>query len=495
MQLQVRAGHDDRAARVVDALAEQVLAEAALLALQHVRERLQGPVARARHRAAAAAVVEQRVDGLLQHALLVVDDDLRRAQVEQPLEAVVPVDHAAVEIVEVGGGEPAAVELHHRAELRRDHRHGLEDHPLRLVLRLDERLDDLEPLDRPLLLLALRRLDRLAQLAGLLVEIEVAEQVTDGLRTHSAPEVLTEAVGRPEAVLQLAEELLVVDDELRLELAEELPRLLQPAHALDGGLPRVVAPRVHVLHHLADLERPLGDDVEVVLLRAGEQAEVVRELAHLLHRLPDLLLREDVDEQAIADLSRLVEVLRVDPRRQLGVVRRELGTVASASVSRWRCFVIAPFFEPGRSLELRAERVEGLVDLLGRGGDGLDLARGELAVLTRRRLADELTDLLRVLGRQRLRELGKMPPASCRVSSRVGSSWSSAQLLRPRVQNSSSSSKFFSFPREILSPPREALLDREDVLVAVDVDLLRLAAHLVLEVGQVLRPLLEVDRR
>ena len=41
MQLQRRADHDDGAARVVDALAEQVLAEPALLALDHVGERLQ----------------------------------------------------------------------------------------------------------------------------------------------------------------------------------------------------------------------------------------------------------------------------------------------------------------------------------------------------------------------------------------------------------------------------------------------------------------------
>ena len=139
VELEVRAGDDHRAAGVVDALAEQVLAEPALLALEHVGERLERPVARARHRAAAAAVVEQRVDGLLQHALLVVDDDLRRAEVEQPLEAVVPVDHAAVEVVQVRRREAAAVELHHRAQLRRDHRHGLEDHPLGLVLRGDER--------------------------------------------------------------------------------------------------------------------------------------------------------------------------------------------------------------------------------------------------------------------------------------------------------------------------------------------------------------------
>ena len=70
----------------------------------------------------AAAVVEQRVDGLLEHALLVVDDDLRRAEVEQPLEAVVAVDDAAVEVVEVGGREAATVELHHRAQLRAESR-------------------------------------------------------------------------------------------------------------------------------------------------------------------------------------------------------------------------------------------------------------------------------------------------------------------------------------------------------------------------------------
>jgi hypothetical protein len=128
-------GHDDRAARVVHALAEQVLAEPALLALEHVAQGLERAVARARDGPAAAAVVEQRVDGLLQHPLLVVDDDLGRAEVEQPLEAVVAVDDAAVEVVEVRRGEAPAVELDHRAQLRRDDRHGLEDHHLGLVAR------------------------------------------------------------------------------------------------------------------------------------------------------------------------------------------------------------------------------------------------------------------------------------------------------------------------------------------------------------------------
>ena len=62
----------------------------ALLALQHVGQRLQRTVARPGDGLAAAAVVEQRVDGLLEHPLLVVDDDLGRLEVEEPLQPVVP---------------------------------------------------------------------------------------------------------------------------------------------------------------------------------------------------------------------------------------------------------------------------------------------------------------------------------------------------------------------------------------------------------------------
>src|SRR6516225_12147039 len=45
VELEIRADHDDRPARVVHALAEEVLAEPALLALEHVGQRLQRAVA------------------------------------------------------------------------------------------------------------------------------------------------------------------------------------------------------------------------------------------------------------------------------------------------------------------------------------------------------------------------------------------------------------------------------------------------------------------
>ena len=131
VQLELRADHDHGAARVVDALAEQVLAEPALLALQHVAERLERALVRAGDGLAAPAVVEERVDRLLQHPLLVADDDVGGVELLEPLQAVVAVDDAPVEVVQVGGREPAAVERDERAEIGRDDRDDLEHHPLR----------------------------------------------------------------------------------------------------------------------------------------------------------------------------------------------------------------------------------------------------------------------------------------------------------------------------------------------------------------------------
>ena len=136
VQLELRADDDDRTARVVDALAEQVLAEPTLLALEHVAQGLEGAVAGTRDGATATTVVEQCVDGLLQHPLLVVHDDLGGTEVEQTTQTVVAVDHTTVEVVEVGGREAATVELHHRAQLRRDHRDDVEHHRGRRVAGL-----------------------------------------------------------------------------------------------------------------------------------------------------------------------------------------------------------------------------------------------------------------------------------------------------------------------------------------------------------------------
>ena len=165
VQLQLRADHDDRAARVVDALAEQVLAEASALALDHVGERLQRTLVGARHRLAAAAVVEQRIHRFLQHALLVAHDDFRRFQLEQALQPVVAVDDAAIQVVQVGGREAAAVERHQRTQLRRQHRQHFHDHPVGLDAGLLEGFEHLQALG-DLLDLGVRAWSRRARCAA-----------------------------------------------------------------------------------------------------------------------------------------------------------------------------------------------------------------------------------------------------------------------------------------------------------------------------------------
>src|SRR6218665_3718388 len=105
VQLERRAYGNHRAPRVVDALAQQVLAETPALALDHVGQRLERALVGTGHGFAAAAVVQQRIDGFLQHALFVAGDDLRGLELQQTAQTAVAVDHAAIQVVQVGGGE------------------------------------------------------------------------------------------------------------------------------------------------------------------------------------------------------------------------------------------------------------------------------------------------------------------------------------------------------------------------------------------------------
>jgi hypothetical protein len=322
---------------------------------------------------------------LLEHALLVVDDDLGRAEVEQPLEAVVPVDDAPVEVVQVTRSEAAAVELHHRAELRRDYRDRLQDHPLGLVLRGDEGVDDLEPLDGPALLLPLGRLDRLAERLRLGVEIEVAQEVPDRLGSHAALEVDAEAVRGAEPVLELPEQHLVVDDQLRLEILEELPRLGEAGAGVLGRVAGVAAPRLDVEVHLADLQRPLDDRVEVLLLHppVGLEAEVVRDLPDLVRGLGRDLLQH-LEQEPVAEPPHLLERLRIDVLDELRVLALELraleqGVADLVDVLRDRALLGA-----GRLVGLLGERREGVANLRGDGRDLVDLAAREPAIVADR---------------------------------------------------------------------------------------------------------------
>src|SRR3984893_14774262 len=190
MQLQLGADDDDGAAGVVHALAEKVLAEAALLTLQGVGERLERAIVGAAQNSSAAPVVKQSVNGFLKHALFVAHDDVRSVQLHQFFQAVVAVDHAPIKIVQIRRREAAAIERHQRTQLRRQDRKHIQNHPLGLVAALAERFKNLQAfgiLDA--LLQARIRLHLFAHLFGKFFDFDALQKFLDGFRAHLRAEL------------------------------------------------------------------------------------------------------------------------------------------------------------------------------------------------------------------------------------------------------------------------------------------------------------------
>ena len=222
-------------------------------------------VAGAGDRPAAAAVVDQGVARLLEHPLLVADDDLGRAELEEPLESVVAVDDAAVQVVQVGGREAAAVELDHGPEVGRDDRQHRQDHPVRPRAGAAEGLDEAEPLDRLLAALAGARPDLDVEGPRELLEVHPADDLADRLGAHAGAEQAAALGAGAVALLEGAQ----------LGLAERLHRL----EALD------------LVALLADvLLEALGLPGELLLLMAEGLGDAGLEIGDLLLDRPLLVL-------------------------------------------------------------------------------------------------------------------------------------------------------------------------------------------------------------
>ena len=333
---------------------------------------------------------------------------------------------------------------------------------------------------------------------GLRVEVEVLEQVADRLGAHAAREVLAEAVGRAEPVLELAEDLLVVDDLLRGELPEGVPGLVQPGLRVLAGVACVTAPRLDVEVHLADLERPLDERVEILLLDlpVRPQAEVVGLLADLVRRAQLGQRLEQLAEQPVAEIPRLLEVLGVDAGDELRVVALELAAREQRLLDLLDVLRDRALLGAGRLAGVLEQLPEGLLDLDRGGRDLLELPVREPAVVADRRAANELADLLGVLGRDLVGDVDEHAADELAgVLERRD-----ALLLGPVVQAADPELVVLvEVPllalREVLTAALEPVLESGERLLAVDVDPLVLGLDLVLEVVQVLLPRLVVHRR
>ena len=152
MQFELRTNHNDRTARIVDALTQQVLTETTALALDHVSQRLQRTLVGTSHCLAATAVVEQRINRLLEHPLFVADNDFRCFQLKQALQTIVTIDDATIQVIQIRGRETPPVQRNQRTQVRRQHRQHFENHPVGLDARLLETLKNLQTLGQFLVL-------------------------------------------------------------------------------------------------------------------------------------------------------------------------------------------------------------------------------------------------------------------------------------------------------------------------------------------------------
>ena len=148
MQLEFRTDRNNRTAGIVNALTQQVLTETTLFAFQHIGQRFQRTLVGAGNRAGTAAVVKQGVNRFLQHAFFVADDNIRRMQFQQSFQTVVAIDDAAVQVVQIGSREAAAVQRNQRTQFRRNNRQNIKNHPLRFCIGIDEILNNLQTFDQ-----------------------------------------------------------------------------------------------------------------------------------------------------------------------------------------------------------------------------------------------------------------------------------------------------------------------------------------------------------
>ena len=275
-------------AGVVDTLAQQVLTETALLALQEVAEGLQSTVVGTGDGTAAAAIVDQSVHSLLQHPLLVADDDVGGVQVHQALQAVVAVDDPAVQVIQVRGGEAAAVQLHHGAQVGRQNGQNVHDHPLRLVAGDPESVHHFQPLDDPGLLLAGGILQLCVELGGEGLQVHVLEQLLHGFGAHAGLEVVL-------ILLTVIPVLLLGED------------LILGQRSLTGVGDDIVGEIQHLFQDPgADVQQqahPGGDALEIPDVgNGGGQLDVA-------HALPADLGPGDFDAAAVADLALVADLL------------------------------------------------------------------------------------------------------------------------------------------------------------------------------------------
>ncbi|MNV15609.1 hypothetical protein D3C71_1063400 [compost metagenome] len=197
MQTQVWTYGDNRTTGVVNALTEQVLTETTLFTFDHIGQRFQRTFVRTGDRTTATTVIQQGINGFLQHTFFVTYDDVRRSQIQQSFQTVVTVDHATIQIVQIGRCETTTIQRNQRTQIWRQNRQNGQDHPLWFVTRLNECFQQFDTLGQLFTLgFGVGFVQLFTQLLALLLQIHAFQQGLNSFRTHFRVEFVTELFQR-----------------------------------------------------------------------------------------------------------------------------------------------------------------------------------------------------------------------------------------------------------------------------------------------------------
>src|SRR6516225_1878972 len=185
MELKLWTDHDDGTTGVVDTFSKKVLTKPAAFTLQHVAQRLQRTITSTGNGATMTAIVEQCVDGFLEHPLFVADDDIRCLELKKIFEPVVPVDDPSIQIIEIRGGKPASFKRNQGTQIGWNNRKNIQNHPLWPRMRAHEALNKLQPLRQLLTdLLAFGVIHRLFEFSIQSVQFDLRKQHLDCFGAH-----------------------------------------------------------------------------------------------------------------------------------------------------------------------------------------------------------------------------------------------------------------------------------------------------------------------
>ena len=135
-------------------------------------------------------VVKQRINRLLKHALFIPNNHIRRLQLQKIPQTVIPVDYAAIKIVQIGGRKTSTFQRHQRTQIRRDYGKHLQNHPLGTGLACGKPLNQFQALRQLLTnLLGSRSSHCLFELFLEPVQIGKRKQFANRLSSHPRLEI------------------------------------------------------------------------------------------------------------------------------------------------------------------------------------------------------------------------------------------------------------------------------------------------------------------